>query len=121
MTKPHTRDLSIATQLGRVIAIMSDGKARTLRDIERECWSRYGLGSRERGQVVMPHLLAVDDLVAGILRPAVAANFTQSGADGGLGVGVAVAAPALALDVAQGAGLAVAHDGYHEPQLGRDG
>lgn len=42
MTKPHTRDLSIATQLGRVISIMSDGKARTLRDIERECWSRYG-------------------------------------------------------------------------------
>ena len=37
MTKPHTRDLSIATQLGRVISIMSDGKARTLRDIEREC------------------------------------------------------------------------------------
>ena len=35
MTKPHTRDLSIATQLGRVISI-------TLRDIERECWSRYG-------------------------------------------------------------------------------
>lgn len=26
MTKPHTRDLSIATQLGRVIFIMSDGK-----------------------------------------------------------------------------------------------
>ena len=42
MTKPHTRDLSIATQLGRVISIMSDGKPRTLRDIERECWSRYG-------------------------------------------------------------------------------
>lgn len=40
--KSNTRDLSIATQLGRVIAIMSDGKARTLRDIERECWSRYG-------------------------------------------------------------------------------
>ena len=42
---------------------------------------------------VMPHPLAVDDLVAGILRPAVAAT-TQSGADGGPGVGVAVAAPA---------------------------
>ena len=54
----------------------------------------------------MPHLLAVDDLIAGMLNPAVAADFTQSGADGGLGVGVAVAAPALALDVAQGAGLA---------------
>ncbi|MFQ2180190.1 hypothetical protein ACK33W_02670 [Aeromonas veronii] len=40
--KSNTRDLSVATQLGRVIAIMSDGKARTLRDIERECWSRYG-------------------------------------------------------------------------------
>ncbi|GJC03784.1 hypothetical protein KAM385_08130 [Aeromonas hydrophila] len=40
MTEPHTRDLSVATQLGRVIAIMSDGKPRTLRDIER--WSRYG-------------------------------------------------------------------------------
>ncbi|WP_270793883.1 hypothetical protein [Aeromonas sp. QDB11] len=42
MTKPHTRDLSVATQLGRVIAIMRDGKARTLRDIERECWNRFG-------------------------------------------------------------------------------
>jgi hypothetical protein len=42
MTKLTTRDLSVATQLGRVIAIMSDGKARTLRDIERECLSRYG-------------------------------------------------------------------------------
>ncbi|HDT6077485.1 TPA: hypothetical protein QHC28_002074 [Aeromonas veronii bv. veronii] len=42
MTKLTTRDLSVATQLGRVIAIMCDGKARTLRDIERECWSRYG-------------------------------------------------------------------------------
>ncbi|MCF5912078.1 hypothetical protein [Aeromonas veronii] len=40
--KSNTRDLSVATQLGRVIAIMSDGKARTLRDIERERWSRYG-------------------------------------------------------------------------------
>lgn len=40
--KSNTRDLSVATQLGRVIAIMSDGKARTLRDIERECWSRFG-------------------------------------------------------------------------------
>lgn len=40
--KSNTRDLSVATQLGRVIAIMSDGKARTLRDIERECWCRYG-------------------------------------------------------------------------------
>lgn len=40
--KSNTRDLSVATQLGRVISIMSDGKARTLRDIERECWSRYG-------------------------------------------------------------------------------
>jgi len=40
--KLTTRDLSTATQLGRVIAIMSDGKSRTLRDIERECWSRYG-------------------------------------------------------------------------------
>ncbi len=42
MTKLTTRDLSVATQLGRVIAIMCDGKPRTLRDIERECWSRYG-------------------------------------------------------------------------------
>lgn len=40
--KSNTRDLSVATQLGRVIAIMRDGKARTLRDIERECWSRFG-------------------------------------------------------------------------------
>lgn len=41
-TKSNTRDLSVATQLGRVIAIMRDGKARTLRDIERECWNRFG-------------------------------------------------------------------------------
>ncbi|MDO2950570.1 hypothetical protein [Aeromonas simiae] len=40
MHKP-TRDLSAATQLGRVIAVMSDGKYRTLREIERECWSRF--------------------------------------------------------------------------------
>ena len=36
------RPINAATQLGRVIAIMLDGKLRTLRDIERECWSRYG-------------------------------------------------------------------------------
>ncbi|MNL77472.1 hypothetical protein D3C87_2036650 [compost metagenome] len=69
----------------------------------------------------MPHLLAVDVLVAGVLLPAVAADFAQACADGGLGVGVAVAAPALALDVTQGAGLAVAHYGDNAPQLGRDG
>ena len=34
--------LSTEYQLGRVIAIMRDGKERTLRDIERECWSRFG-------------------------------------------------------------------------------
>ena len=36
------RVINAATQLGRVIAIMLDGRWRTLRDIERECWSRYG-------------------------------------------------------------------------------
>ena len=36
------RPINVASQLGRVIAIMRDGKRRTLRDIERECWSRYG-------------------------------------------------------------------------------
>ena len=36
------RPVNVASQLGRVIAIMRDGKRRTLRDIERECWSRYG-------------------------------------------------------------------------------
>lgn len=36
------RQINVASQLGRVIAIMRDGKRRTLRDIERECWSRYG-------------------------------------------------------------------------------
>ena len=41
MTKPHTRDLSTVRPLGRVIAVMSDGKPRTLRDIERECWARF--------------------------------------------------------------------------------
>ena len=36
------RVISVSSQLGRVIAIMRDGKRRTLREIERECWSRYG-------------------------------------------------------------------------------
>ena len=36
------RPINVSGQLGRVIAIMRDGKRRTLRDIERECWSRYG-------------------------------------------------------------------------------
>ena len=36
------RQINVACQLGRVIAIMRDGKRRTLREIERECWSRYG-------------------------------------------------------------------------------
>lgn len=36
------RVINAATQLGRVIAIMLDGRWRTLRDIERECWSRFG-------------------------------------------------------------------------------
>ena len=36
------RPINVSSQLGRVIAIMRDGKRRTLREIERECWSRYG-------------------------------------------------------------------------------
>lgn len=36
------RPINAATQLGRVIAIMRDGKPRTLRDIERECWAQFG-------------------------------------------------------------------------------
>ena len=36
------RVINAATQLGRVIAIMLDGRWRTLRDIERECWIRFG-------------------------------------------------------------------------------
>ena len=36
------RQINVSGQLGRVIAIMRDGKRRTLREIERECWSRYG-------------------------------------------------------------------------------
>ena len=36
------RPINVSSQLGRVIAIMRDGKLRTLREIERECWSRYG-------------------------------------------------------------------------------
>ena len=36
------RPINVSGQLGRVIAIMRDGKRRTLREIERECWSRYG-------------------------------------------------------------------------------
>lgn len=36
------RQLSTEYQLGRVIAIMRDGKERTLRDIERECLAQFG-------------------------------------------------------------------------------
>ena len=36
------RVINAATQLGRVISIMLDGRWRTLRDIERECWQRFG-------------------------------------------------------------------------------
>ena len=36
------RPINVSSQLGRVIAFMRDGKRRTLREIERECWSRYG-------------------------------------------------------------------------------
>ena len=36
------RPINVSGQLGRVIAIMRDGKLRTLREIERECWSRFG-------------------------------------------------------------------------------
>ena len=36
------RPINAATQLGRVIAIMLDGKLRTLRDIERECLAQFG-------------------------------------------------------------------------------
>ena len=36
------RPINVSSQLGRVIAIMRDGKRRTLREIERECWSRFG-------------------------------------------------------------------------------
>ena len=36
------RQINVSSQLGRVIAIMRDGKLRTLREIERECWTRYG-------------------------------------------------------------------------------
>ena len=36
------RPINVSSQLGRVIAIMRDGKRRTLREIERECWTRYG-------------------------------------------------------------------------------
>ena len=36
------RPINVSGQLGRVIAIMRDGKLRTLREIERECWTRYG-------------------------------------------------------------------------------
>ena len=36
------RPINVSGQLGRVIAIMRDGKLRTLREIERERWSRFG-------------------------------------------------------------------------------
>ena len=36
------RPINAATQLGRVIAIMRDGKLRTMRDIARECLTQFG-------------------------------------------------------------------------------
>ena len=36
------RPINVSGQLGRVIAIMRDGQRRTLREIERECWTRFG-------------------------------------------------------------------------------
>ena len=36
------RPINVSSQLGRVIAIMRDGTRRTLREIECDCWSRYG-------------------------------------------------------------------------------
>ena len=37
-----TRNTTVATKLGRVIAVMLDGRERTLRRIESEIFSRFG-------------------------------------------------------------------------------
>lgn len=42
-----TKDTSVATQLGRVIAVMLDGRERTLRRIESEIFSRFGHGDTQ--------------------------------------------------------------------------
>ena len=41
------KDTSVATQLGRVIAVMLDGRERTLRRIESEIFSRFGHGDTQ--------------------------------------------------------------------------
>ena len=69
----------------------------------------------------MPNLFAVYGLAVGVFYPAVAADFAQAGADCGLSVGLFESAPALALDVAQGAGFSVAHYRDDAPHLGRNG
>lgn len=46
MTKPA---VSVSSQMGRVIAVMCDGKLRTLRDIERECRRRFGHADTQSG------------------------------------------------------------------------
>ena len=41
------KDTSVATQLGRVIAVMLDCRERTLRRIESEIFSRFGHGDTQ--------------------------------------------------------------------------
>lgn len=41
------RTVNASSQLGRVVAIMCDGRERTLRDIENACWNRFGEGDTQ--------------------------------------------------------------------------
>jgi len=47
MEQSSMRKLGANTQLGRVIAIMCDGRERTLRDIENACWNQFGEGDTQ--------------------------------------------------------------------------
>ena len=53
------------SQLERVIAVMSDGKERTLRDIERAIWWRYHIGDTQARLLIStpPILIGVNNLL----------------------------------------------------------
>lgn len=73
MTKPHTRDLSIATQLGRVISIMSDGKARTLREVCCHGWEKHSSNQTIDGKQVWHYHLTPFPTTEAVAAKAVAA------------------------------------------------
>ena len=52
------KDTSVATQLGRVIAVMLDGRERTLRRIESEIFSRFGHGDTQAAISARPREVA---------------------------------------------------------------